>query len=167
LGKPVKEIPVASRVLEALRREKENQESDGSTANHVVLNTNGQPFADYRTYEHRFSRTLKRWNDKIRWTPKDLRKCLTTFGETLGVRNSMWRQYEGRSPEGVVEKHYIPRLATVSRGESEELDRRMKIFRTQVLTPVEQGIQAALSGKTLDVEFLNFFEREASEPLIC
>ena len=57
--------------------------------------------------------------------------------------NEIWRQYEGRRPETIEERHYIARLNSVNRGEETGLDRQMDIFISHVIKPLESAIEKA------------------------
>ena len=64
---------------------------------------------------------------------KDLRNCLPTFAVMQGLLNDVWEQYLGHAPRTVTARHYIPRLASASIGESEALERQMELFSLQVI----------------------------------
>lgn len=80
---------------------------------------------------------MKKWNTHIEWAPKDLRNCLPTFATMNGIHGTIWEQYIGHAPETVTDRHYVPRLAGRTPGESSALDRHMDLFRRFVTGPIE------------------------------
>lgn len=90
---------------------------------------------------------------------KDLRNCLPTFAVIHGLHNDVWEQYIGHSPKSVTSRHYVPRLSSVSRGQSEALERQMRIFHYHVTEPLDQAILNASVGDSVG-GILNIFERE-------
>ena len=84
---------------------------------------------------------LRAWNPRVEWAPKDLRNCLPTFGTTQGLWSAVWEQYVGYSPATVTTKHYVPRLASVSDGEDDALERQMELFRLYVVAPLNRAIE--------------------------
>ena len=131
-------IPVCRRVLEALLRSRSAK----------IQAVNGQVVPLYwETYSKRTSKAVKRFNANLDWQTKDLRNCLLQFALRRGILSDVWEQYVGHKPRTVTGLHYINRLATVSRGQHAELDRRMALFREQVLEPVERKIAEDAAGK--------------------
>ena len=97
------------------------------------------------------------------WAPKDLRNALPTFAVTKGIHGFLWEQYVGHSPKGVTDRHYIPRLASVSWGEIEALDRQMDLFRTHVIEPIDREIEPNRGADILNSFEQEGFEREEAE----
>ena len=146
-------IPVVGRVREALetaRTIRTMSKVQYMKNQPVLIDANGNGYRHHDAYGRAFKRAIKRWNGKVGWAPKDLRNCLVTFSETEGVRNSMWKQYEGRAPESVEERHYFPRLSAISRGEQAELDHRMGLFHKHVVDPLEEAIRGSLEKKDME-----------------
>lgn len=159
-------IPICSRVREALKRVKELSIKVVTGRiidlnNTVIKNRCGGAFGEnWINYSKEVRAIQKEWNPEVDWKVKDLRNCLMTFATINGLMNNVWEQYIGHAPKGITERHYVPRLAFVSRGEEEQLERQMNIFREQVIKPLEEEI-----GKNQG-EILNNFERMASVQLI-
>ena len=95
----------------------------------------------HHNYGKTVSKAIRSWNSRISWKPKDLRNALPTFAASNGILSDLWEQYLGHAPKTVTARHYLPRLASASAGESEELERQMELFRRLVIGPLEAGIQ--------------------------
>lgn len=131
-------IPVASRVMGALRRARawQDRRCEGvvDMYGHVVLDGNGSAYQTSHAYYVRFVRGLAKWGGKVDWAAKDLRNCLPQFGETEGFWGPICEQYFGHAPKGVTDTHYLPRL-------SERVDdRAMDVFRRNVVGFVDRGV---------------------------
>lgn len=155
-------LPVCSRVLESLTRAAAELSGNRvqSVDESVVPMHRGGSYAEsdhgWRRYSRAVSDRMKRWNRKIAWAPKDLRNCLPTFSTSAGIHSDVWEQYLGHAPKSVTGRHYIPRIGSASLGEAEALNRRMEVFRMQVVEPLENAINKGVSPN-----ILNVFEREA------
>jgi integrase len=133
-------IPVCARALDALRRA-------GAFRNKSVVRSVGpEPvIVGYQTsegYSRAIGHWIDEWNPKVRWKSKDLRNALPTWATANGCKNDLWEQYLGHAPSGVTARHYVTRLAFVSKGEQEEIERVMEMFRRQVVRPMEQAFRA-------------------------
>lgn len=159
-------IPVADRVIEALKRCYRLQQQFGEeniieVNNHVLLSPQGYDFCKWwKNYSQEVDKAIKAWNPQLKWTPKDLRNCLPTFAVMAGLQNDFWEQYSGRAPRTIYAKHYVPRLATVSKGEREALEQQMKFFHFHVV----DHLNKAIAGEC-GIEILNFFELGANDSL--
>lgn len=153
-------IPVADRVLEALRRAHQCHEQAKAKAkirpvwDHVLLSSKGLPYDEgsWFNYSKDVSAAMREWSAGIDWMPKDLRNCLPTFSATEGISNVVWEQYIGHAPHTVTATNYIPRLGARSKGEREALGEQMAIFFQHVVEPVNKAVRG--EGK----KRLNFFE---------
>lgn len=100
-------------------------------------------YADFQTWQG-YSRSLKReirkWNPKVSWNPKDLRNCLPTWARSVGRRGEVLEEYLGHAPRSVTDRHYIPRLGAVTRGEQQALSDAMAIFRREIVSPLDHAI---------------------------
>ena len=76
-----------------------------------------------------------------------------------GSLNDVWEQYLGHAPRSITARHYIPRLASVSSGETDALIRQMDLFRLHVVDPLDQVIAARNEAK-----ILKNFERSEPRP---
>jgi len=132
-------IPVAQRVLDALKRSYEQRFGNGSE---VVRGFSGVKIEDHRSYSRMLRKAFKGWNPRIEWCPKDLRNALPTFCRINGVQGQLtiWEQYIGHAPRTVSDTHYFPRLGSRSKGEKNALERQMNIFREQVVNHVDVAI---------------------------
>ncbi len=150
-------IPVCSRVLDALKRARERRETRGVVDLYeaVVVRPLGGAYGDdWPAYGKHVLAEIKKWNPKIEWKTKDLRKCLPTFAAISGLRNDVWEQYFGHAPRSITARHYIPRLASASHGESEALERQANLFRFHVVQPLEKAMDSKGEAR-----ILNFFEQ--------
>ena len=158
-------IPVCGRVIEALERaynqKSEKRSKIQEVRSYVLIEKEGLGYTDWRNYSKEMRNSLKSWNPRIDWKPKDLRNCLPTFAVTKGLLNDVWEQYIGHAPRTITARHYIPRLASVSYGEKDALERQMDLFRLQVVEPLEEAIV-----EKSEVKILNFFEQSTSDHLI-
>lgn len=158
-------IPVADRVLDALRRAHESQRGANPKVEvitgPVLISAQGCAYdgGSWMNYSKELSAQMRAWNSKLKWQPKDLRNCLMTLAGMEGLGNDMWEMYVGHAPRSVTARHYIPRLAAASLGETETLERRMNVFRTQVTDPLNNFIAEKLSEG-----ILKNFERPVEEP---
>jgi site-specific recombinase XerC len=157
-------IPVAKRVHDALRRANALRNGGDSKVmavrGHVLLSKKGFPYGKWwENYTKEVLRALRKWNPKIAWKPKDLRNCLPTFAVTHGLQSDVWEQYIGHVPRSVTAKHYIPRLASGSLGESNALDRQMQLFRFHVTEQVDRAVATGSAPR-----ILNFFEPTPLQP---
>ena len=133
-------IPVCRRVIEALVRADASRE-----LTKVVPVGPERVIEGYTTwagYSKAVAKLLRRWNAQVSWRPKDLRNALPTWAIANGRHGDMWEQYLGHSPEGVTARHYVPRLASVTPGETGELEKQMDLFRVQIVEPIEAASQA-------------------------
>jgi integrase len=138
-------IPVCSMLLDILKRADERRRSvKVQTLGHedpVVPNPSGFSFVrthgSWKNYANRLRKAIHAWNPKLDWTPKDLRNCLPTLAELEGVGGTIFEQYIGHSPKTITERHYVPRIASVTEGEEDELDRQMQHFRRLVVDHIE------------------------------
>lgn len=158
-------IPVAKRVQDALRRARASQNLGDSKVKtlgaHVLLSKKGCPYGKWwANYSKQVVKALREWNPRIEWKPKDLRNCLPTFAVTQKLHNDVWEQYIGHAPMSVTAKHYIPRLASASRGESSALERQMALFRFRVTDFLDRAIERGSEPR-----ILNFFEHDAGNLL--
>lgn len=133
-------IPVYRRVIEALIRADASRETTKvvSVGPERVL----EAYTTWSGYSKAVVRLLRTWNVKIEWTPKDLRNALPTWAIANGRHSDPWEQYLGHSPEGVTARHYVPRLASVTPGETAELEEQMNLFRVQIVEPIKATLQA-------------------------
>ena len=156
-------IPICLRVVEALERSFARQVGVKvrELSAPVVAAPSGGSYADgidsWKHYTRRVKQQLTRWNPKIDWATKDLRNRLPTFAVSNGLQGDLWEQYIGHAPRSVTGRHYVPRLAAVSRGEEAELERQMNLFRNQVVKPLESSMSGANGA-----QILNFFEQNGS-----
>lgn len=138
-------IPVCSRTVSALNKIQDFGEQDHviSMKGPVIRTPRGGSYSNTEDGWRRYSRALRKkireWNPSIAWAPKDLRNCLPTFAVEQGIHGDLWEQYLGHAPKTVTARHYIPRLTSVSIGESAALDRQMEMFRFHVVKPIEEG----------------------------
>lgn len=143
-------IPVAHRVVEALRRAEADLSRNGPSAGvvdvfpNVVLDGHGKPFSNTTAYCRRFVRGRSQWRTDVRFTPKALRKCLPTLGMTEGFWGPIGEQYMGHAAQGVTAKHYVPRLGVRTQGEKNALKKAMEVFRRLVVDRVDRGVEDAL-----------------------
>jgi integrase len=157
-------IPVAERVHDALRRAYASQTAGDSKVKtlggHVLLSKKGCPYGKWwENYTKEVLKALRKWNPRIAWKPKDLRNCLPTFAVTHGLQSEVWEQYIGHVPKSVTAKHYIPRLASASLGESNALERQMELFRFHVTNHVDRAVATGDASR-----ILNFFELAPRQP---
>lgn len=129
----VRVIPLARRVVEALRR------SPQGIGNALVVDDRG----DWRNYSAVLTRAIRHWNPAVNWTSKDLRNCLPTYAASQGIDGPLWEQYIGHAPKGVTARHYIPRLLAPTAGETTELDKAMDLFRETIIAPIDAAEKAA------------------------
>ncbi|NQU42156.1 site-specific integrase [bacterium] len=102
-------------------------------------------FGRYQTwagYSNALKAIVAAWNPAVKWAPKDLRKALPTWAAGEGLTGPILEQYLGHAPKGVTARHYVPRLASVTRGEQTELDRAMGQYLGQVVDPLEAWIES-------------------------
>ena len=126
-------IPVCDRVVQALRIAEKSK----------VRSMDGRIFPyHWMNYSKMVSQALKTFNAGLGWQPKDLRNCLLQFAIQKGIKNDVWEQYVGHSPNTVTGAHYMYRISTVSRGEEELLDEQMSLFRCQVTEVLNDTIEA-------------------------
>jgi len=156
-------IPVAERVHGALRRAYAPQNADDpkvkTLGGHVLLSKKGCPYGKWwANYSKELAKTLREWKPRIEWKPKDLRNCLPTFAVTHGLQSEVWEQYIGHAPRSVTARHYIPRLASASLGESNALERQMELLRFHVTNHADRAVA---TGDTPRI--LNFFEPRPQE----
>lgn len=140
-------IPVAGRVVDALKRARTAIARPRGIIDlygHVVLNGDGEPFEGTMPYRKRFIRGRKQWNPRLTWSPKDLRKCLPTFGAMEGFWSPVCEQYIGHAAKGVTAKYYVPKIAVSSQGEHEALKDAMGVFRDRVVRHIDQAVAAAI-----------------------
>jgi hypothetical protein len=130
----------------------------------VIVGPQGLPYdgESWKNYGKHILAALKNWNAKIEWKAKDLRNCLPTFAVVNGQLNDVWEQYIGHAPRSITARHYIPRLASISKGEEDALIRQTNLFRLHVTEPLNQ----AILGK-FDVRILNNFEHEGYNLRTC
>lgn len=151
-------IPVCNRAKEALERAFRLRPMGKIVAvqEHVLVSRKGLPYGkSWLNYSKEVVASLKAWNPKVEFKPKDLRNCLFYVALELGcARSDTWEQYQGHRANDVTGIHYIPRLASVTLGEGEALERRMALFRRQVVEPLNARIEGGP-----EPEILNFFER--------
>ncbi len=137
-------IPVCARVRTALERAWKRRRAGRAGVTPirqpVVATSQGEPFSGPCCYSRQMRQAFLAWNPRIGWAPKDLRNGLPTYGVGQGFWNAVWEQYIGHAPGTVTTRHYVPRLASVSGGETAALDRQMELFRAQVLAPLDQGL---------------------------
>ena len=150
-------IPVTDVVLEALRRADERR-SSGKVQDlhgHVVCSKRGVPYTggSWQNYSQEMRLVIRAWNEKIDWTPKDLRNTLSTFATLEGVNGDVWEQYIGHAPKSVTARHYIPRLASASLGEQNVLEKHMAIFRFHVVDRLNEAVKSGFRH-----DFLKNFE---------
>lgn len=111
----------------------------------VVPSPTGCSYADgynsWINYSRVVRQRLKEWNPGIDWTTKVLRNCLPTFAIINGLHNDVWEQNIGHVPRSVTAQHYLPQLATVSRGQEQALARQMAILRMQVVNLLNRAIE--------------------------
>lgn len=154
-------IPVAERVVETLCRAWRRQERSKLFKINapVVVSLTGCSYAagvrSYCNYSRELSGSIQKWNAKVDWQPKDLRNAIPTFCAMHGLSGDVSEMYIGHAPKSVTARHYIPRLASASLGETKALERMMAAFKLQVVEPINQALVA---GKTPKI--LNIFERE-------
>ena len=132
-------IPVCPRILTALRRSSlaKVQAADGRII----------PY-HWMTYSKSVTAAIRQFNPQLGWQPKDLRNCVLQFALRQGQLNDVWEQYVGHKPKSVTGLHYINRLATSSRGQNSDLERRMDLFREQVIGPLASALtQYGENGK--------------------
>lgn len=149
-------IPVCSRLLISLQQESRRAVGKiRSDWGPVVRSPEGFSYAEnrdsWKNYSHAMGKLIRAWNPEIGWAPKDLRNCLPTFAMAEGLQSDVWEQYIGHVPRSVTAKHYVPRLGSKSLGEADALVRQMRIFRTQVIEPVERAIEGGEGAKILIV----------------
>jgi len=156
-------IPVADRLLEALQRADEARKARRTKvqAIHeaVIVCREGIGYGEgsWFNYSKEVSAAIRQWNPKILWKPKDLRNCLPTFAVMKGILGDVWEQFIGHAPRSITARHYVPRLAGVSTGEFDALERQMKVFRLHVTGPLNEAI-----AEIERAEILNNFERADS-----
>lgn len=133
-------IPVAKRVVEALRRARARQAERKiqSVREFVVTGERGSPYEDFASYSRQMGTAIRKWNPGCGWAPKDLRNCLPTFATMEGIHGTVWEQYIGHAPKTVTERHYVPRLASRTGGERAALQRQAALFMRLVVEPVEE-----------------------------
>lgn len=154
-------IPVCAGVVETLRRICENRSSNGvvPVVEHVVLSPTGCSFVggnSFRNYSNRLSKSFRVWNEKVDWSPKDLRNCILTWAVMEDRHSEVWEQYVGHSPRSITARHYIPRLAHATSGEKNALEKQMAAFRFQITEPL--NLEIAKAQNEGEVKILNFFE---------
>jgi len=132
-------IPVAKRVVEALRRIHERRRP---FVQQVLVGMHGLSYEEYRSYGRQVRAAIKQWNRQCDWAPKDLRNCMPTFASIHGIHSELWEQYIGHAPRTVTGRHYVPRLASSTTGERAALERQMALFRRVVVDPFERGASA-------------------------
>lgn len=146
-------IPVCSRVVEALRRadDRMKEKPVRLVQEPLVLNLEGEEYADYTSYGRIITRALKRWNEKLRIAPKDFRNALITHAKLNGYDSSLLEQYVGHAPKSVSDTNYFPRIATIdthSKGQKAALDRCAEIFKKNVLNHLDREITAYYKKKS-------------------
>lgn len=138
-------IPVASRVMEALRRARawQDRRCEGvvDMYGHVVLDGNWRAYRTSHAYYVRFVRGLAKWGGDVGWAAKDLRNCLPQLGETEGFWGPICEQYFGHAPRGVTATHYLPPLS--ARGD----DGAMDVFRRNVVDHVDRGVADVMTWR--------------------
>lgn len=111
----------------------------------VVESPRGYSYADsfdsWKNYSRSMKQLMREWNSRVDWSPKDLRNCLPTFAVTQGIHSDLWEQYIGHVPRSVTAKHYIPRLASASLGESDALERQMNILRMHIVDAIDEAVE--------------------------
>jgi len=145
-------IPVAERVLDALRRRHATRPRiEGKVRplqEPVVIGERGEGYSEYCSYGRQVRAAFRRWNPHCDWAPKDLRNCLPTHAAMNGLQGSLWEQYIGHAPGTVTERHYVPRLTSRTSGERSALGRQMALFRRLVVEPLEQATSAQAAPVT-------------------
>lgn len=136
-------IPVSARVHDALRRADERRKASAkkvqSVMEFVVVGDRGCGYGDFCSYSRQMRKAMKLWNANMAWCPKDLRNCLPTFAKMEGIHGTIWEQYIGHAPDTVSDRHYVPRLAARSNGETAAFGKQMDVFRRLVIRPVEEA----------------------------
>jgi len=71
-----------------------------------------------------------------------MRNVLLTFSDDRGIRirSALWEEYTGHVAPSVSKKHYIPSIASRTRGQKEALEEKMDSFRRSVIGPLEEAI---------------------------
>ncbi|HUT24724.1 MAG TPA: hypothetical protein VM492_10310 [Sumerlaeia bacterium] len=117
-------------------------------------------YGAWSAYSRALARQMRNWNPRATWSPKDLRNALPTWATTNGCRDDLWEQCLGHAPEGVTARHYVPRLASVSRGEKGELEKQMALFRNRIVLPLETAIQSCEEDPRREGKLPPFSTRE-------
>ncbi len=157
-------IPIASRLLTALRRAWEERQSRDviDLDAPVVVSPMGFSFLagkdSYRNYTKALRAAMKAWNAEVEWRVKDLRNAVPTAMAMGGLSSDVSEQYMGHAPKGITARHYIPRLSSVTRGEEEAFAQAMHVFRTLVVDHVNRIVEGD------GARILNFFEHGPDEP---
>lgn len=138
-------IPVCSRALAALSRaaqQRAGRKARPLEPQTVLVSAKGHAFDEGSWLNHskELGAAIRAWNPGIGWAPKDLRNCLLQLAAADGWAGAAAEQYVGHAPAGVTGRHYLARLTAVSRGESEALERQMRVFRERVVEPVEAAL---------------------------
>ena len=126
-------LPVCKRVLEALKRGHENELSD-----HVAAFGVGEHYDNdrWQIYGKRLNKVVKAWNRTLDkpieplFYGKDLRNCLPTLAVEKMTHGMVWEHYIGHCPQGVTEKHYVPK-------------QKIEAFNKQVIPVIEQAVTEA------------------------
>lgn len=157
-------IPVCQRVLDTLKRAKAEQASEKiqeATDGYVVRSEYGKPYAgsaSWHNYGKEITALIRAWHDAkakeaqknpppISWTCKDLRNCLPTLAMQKRLSGAaVWEAYLGHSPQGVTERHYLPRLTLPTEGEREALQEEMDILKSLVVDVIDNAVQGLGQG---------------------
>lgn len=135
-------IPVAADVADALerawllakRRKVRPVEGERVAADWSRLDTFGKAMSE----------AIRQWKAAVPWRGGDLRNAIPTWAKAVGRGGDpMIEEYIGHAPRGVTARHYAGRLMAVSRGEREDLDRRMEFARSTIIVPLEEAIEKA------------------------
>ncbi len=154
-------IPVADRVLEALKRAKAMGSSERivDPKAPVVVSPKGCSYLAGRDSHHNYSKDLRvairAWNAAVGWQVKDLRNAVPTALAMAGLASDASEQYMGHAPKGITARHYIPRLSAVTKGEEVAFEQAMQVFHTLVVDHVNRIAAGS------EARILNFFERDS------
>lgn len=134
-------IPVPDIVLRSLKAHTENKNNFNIIpASGILFDITPGMYSEIN-FGKRINAIIKNWNNKIEWRAGDLRNCFFTFFEMANMRSGLVEQYAGHSARDISQRHYIPRLTSLSYGEKNALLEMMNKFRIAVTDHIDKQVE--------------------------
>lgn len=141
-------IPLAARVVEALRRASDRRTVGAieTIDAKVLCSRSGSAFLidmDHKgwgSFGSELSEAIQAWNPSVKWRGKDLRNCLPQTATMEGWAGGALELYLGHAAASLTLKHYVGQLANQTTGEKALFDKTMAQFKTLIVDRLDGAI---------------------------